>query len=141
MEENWRDVRSGKFNIHAFESESYDAKIWVKKPRKFRKQPKIKPKISLEESANKWIEIMTNKYGWKNFKVITDGVGRIDGSDAYWQIYSFERRGVPIKEKIYRVLNKNYGYQFRLSSIRDDFDASLKEFETWIKTIKFINTE
>ena len=133
LHRNWVELDSGRFNIHCFGNRKYGSTIWIKADRL-----KKGLTITLEESANRWINAMAEKYGWRNVEKVADGRARIDGEGSYWQEFNLVSRGADCNEKIYRVYLNQFLYQFRLRSKTGHFDDAVKEFEWWVKTIKFL---
>jgi hypothetical protein len=95
---------------------------------------------TLEESANRWINGMASKYGWEDIQTVADGKALIDGEESYWRESNLVQKGKGYTEKIFNVHLDEFLYLFRLmnNGKPENFDKSVKEFDKWIKSIRFI---
>jgi hypothetical protein len=95
---------------------------------------------TLEESANRWINGMASKFGWVDIQTVADGKALIDGEESYWREFNLVQEGKEYTEKIFNVHLDEFLYLFRLTNYRkpENFDKSVKEFDKWIKSIRFM---
>jgi len=98
MDQKWEEVNPGTFNIYCFKHKIYKSRIWIKAD-SFKKGLTR----TLEESANRWIKMMANKYNWKNVETTADGWAKIDGQESYWKTFQYYSKNMDCYEKIYRV--------------------------------------
>lgn len=134
---NWIKTDPGgarKFgNIYVYRNKNKPATVWIR-ALKFEEEPKY----ALDESADRWINAMAQKYNWKDLKYMSDGWTNIDGEKSYWKEYEFFNKNKEVVEKIYRVYLNKIGYQFRLTCGKEAFDELVPEFDDWITKIKFL---
>lgn len=128
----WEVIDSGKVAFFRANRDDPDAAILIASfPRKDKGR-------TLEESSERFLNILVKKYHWGDPKVVETVETSIDGLNAYQTVNTFLVKGkIPMTHNYYCVYVNDKVFYFRFLTKSQNYDAVKNQYEEWIKSVQF----
>ena len=125
----WTEVSPSSY-LNIYRTEIPDARIRVRSTVE-------KKANSLKEHTTNWITLMTNKFEWKDVKVINEGYTAIDNERSYWTLIKFRVKDQIVTQKTYSLYNGPFWINLRLTCI-SNCKANEAIFDEWVKSVDLL---